>query len=146
MKAFSVPRHPEAFSLGAGGKKKRPRREDKDHLAFVRSLPSCISGLRPCDPCHVRYADPVYGKGLTGKGEKSDDRWCVPMLRSEHDEQHSMNERVFWARYGLDPLRIALALYGCSGNEEEAEAIIAESVRTAKTFLGRSLTPGADVR
>lgn len=130
--AFQLPRHPEAFSLGRG--KKRPRREERDHLTFIRDLPSCISGKRPCDPCHIRFGDLRYGKRETGVSEKPSDQWVLPLTRAEHDDQHSGNERAFWARHGIDPLALALKLYGCSGDDEAAEIIIRDSIALAATM------------
>jgi len=59
-------------------------------------------------------------------GEKAHDRWIVPLSRSLHDEQHRMNERTFWARYGIDPLIVSLALYGAyrDGDEDMARRIV----------------------
>lgn len=132
---FRIARPASAFSNAPVGKqKKRPRDQDKNHLAWIRTLPCVITGNRPVDPAHVRYADPVYGKRETGKAEKPDDKWVIPLCREKHDEQHSMNERIFWARHGLDPLRIALALYACTGDDDQAFVIIREAISAARSF------------
>ena len=133
--AIKIVRPATAFSNAPVGKqKKRSREHDKVHLAWIRTLPCVITGNRPVDPAHIRYADPIYGKRETGKAEKPDDRWTVPLSRKKHDEQHSGNERLFWARYGLDPLRIALALHACSGDDDQAMVIIREAHRTVASF------------
>lgn len=124
-----------AFSNAPVGKqKKRQRDNDPNHLAWIRTLPCCITGSMPVDPAHVRYADPIYGKRETGKGEKPDDKWVVPLCRAKHDEQHSMNERIFWARHGLDPLRIAAALAMNPGDDEQAFIILREAQSVARSF------------
>lgn len=133
--AVRVLRPSTAFSNAPVGKqRKRPREESRVHLEWIRTLPCCITGDRPVDAAHVRYADPVYGKRETGKGEKPDDKWAVPLLRSLHDEQHSGNEKLFWIRRGLDPLRIALSLYACTGDDDQAFVILRESIATARAF------------
>jgi hypothetical protein len=46
-------------------------------------------------------------------GEKPDDKWCTPLCREHHDEQHRHgNELAWWARYEIDPFAVALKLYG----------------------------------
>lgn len=133
--AFAIRRPSTAFSNAPVGKqKKRPREHDDGHLKWLRTLPCCITGERPVDPAHIRYADPVYGKPQTGKGEKPSDKFCVPLSREKHDEQHGMSEREFWARHGLDPLRIALALFACSGDDDQAEVILREAGAAVNSF------------
>ncbi len=120
---FAIRRHPEAFTLDPSSKQTKRITDDK-HLAFIRTLPSVISGAYGCDACHIRYGDPVYRKKHTGGQQKPDDAWTVPMTRDEHREQHDGDERVFWQRQGIDPLRVARDLYAVSGNTEAAITII----------------------
>ena len=134
--AVEIIRPSTAFTLGAGGKTKRPRVKDDGHLRWLRGLPCVITGKRPVEAAHIRYSDPARGKYETGKNERPSDRWALPIHADKHREQHSMNERLFWSRHGLDPITLALALWGYSGDDEAAEAIIADAVRTASTFLG----------
>lgn len=121
--SHAVYRHPEAFTLSPTDKK-RPAKKDADYLKWLHELPCIVTGSRPVDAAHVSYADPRYGKRERGKGEKTDDRWAVPLCRAEHDRQHSMDERAYWASVGIDPLRVALALYGVKGDNTMAEIII----------------------
>lgn len=115
-----------AFSLGRG--KKRPRKEDVDHLAYIRSLPCLVTGGQSLiEAAHVRYGDQSYGKRETGASEKPDDRWCVPLYRGAHVEQHQHGEREWWLSIGIDPLRVACALWGASGDEEAGRLIIANA-------------------
>lgn len=132
MKAFRIPRAPTAFSTSPTKGRKRPRVHDGAHLAFVRSLPCLITGMtRGVEAAHIRYADPRFGKRETGVGEKASDRWTVPLHVEMHrlgkDAQHAGNERAFWRRHGIDPVRVAAALYANSGDYEVCESIIREA-------------------
>lgn len=136
MAGFRIVREPTAFSNAPVGKqKKRQRDHDKQHLDWIRTLPCVITGERPVDAAHIRYADPVYGKREVGKAEKPDDKWTVPLVRRKHDEQHSMSERIFWARHGLDPLRIALALHANSGDDDQALVILREAWNVTRSLF-----------
>lgn len=115
-----------AFSLGRG--RKRPRKEDASHLDYIRSLPCIVTGrLNQVQAAHIRYGDLSYGKRETGAGEKPDDRWCLPLHRDEHCDQHKHGEREWWIARGIDPLRVACALWGASGDEEAGRLIIANA-------------------
>lgn len=120
---FAVRRDPEAFSKSPTDRK-RPAKKDAGYLKWLHELPCIVTGTRPVDAAHVSYADPMYGKRERGKGEKTDDRWAVPLCRAEHDKQHSMDESAYWRSVGIDPLRVALALYGVKGDNTMAEIII----------------------
>lgn len=126
MTAFAVPRKPTAFSLDPSDKAQKRIKDDR-HLAFIRTLPSVLSGSYGCEACHIRYGDPMYRKKRTGRGQKPDDAWTVPLTPDEHREQHSMNEVNFWNRYRIDPLAIAQKLYEVSGDKEAALAIIKQA-------------------
>lgn len=122
--AFEIVKAPTAFALDPSSRA-TARIKDERHLAWVRTLPSVISGeVGRCEACHIRYGDPMYRKKRTGKGQKPDDCWTVPMTPEEHREQHSMNEKAFWDAQGIDPLRIAHALYAVTGETEAAIKII----------------------
>lgn len=89
-----------------------------------------ITGRRGgVEAAHVSMADPSVGKTSRGKGQKADDMFVVPLSGALHRKQHSMSEREFWDGYGIDPVKVALALYAVSGNDEEGERIIMETVR-----------------
>jgi hypothetical protein len=90
---------------------RQPREKDKKHLRYVASLPCCICGGIDVDAAHIR-SSPIYidGKRPTGGGEKPSDCWTVPLCRTHHDEQHSMNEMAFWKKYGIDPFMLAMTL------------------------------------
>lgn len=130
--SWRMPYHPEAFTKdGSRDKKKRPREKSEGHLAFIRKLPSILSGKRDrVQAAHIRYADPLYAKRKTGIGEKAHDKFTVPLTAAEHldgeDAQHKSNERAWWEKHGIDPLQVAAALWMVSGDEEAGERIIHE--------------------
>lgn len=128
MPAFEIRREPTAFAMGAPKGKKRARKEEANHLAFIRELPCVICGEMPVHAAHIRYGAPHLGKRETGMGEKPDDRWTVPLAPRFHtdgpDAQHAGSERAFWERHGIDPLQIAMALWGISGDHDAARVIL----------------------
>lgn len=125
--AFQIARHPEAFSLDSRTRQKQPRKHASAHLAFIRDLPCLVTGSRPVEAAHIRYADPRYFKRAVGGSEKPDDKWTVPLSPAEHHKQHAMNEQAYWAETGIDPVFVAALLWAHSGNEEIAEQIIAQA-------------------
>lgn len=124
MGGFRIAREPTAFSTSPSKGRKRPRKMDEKHLKWLRTLPCIITGQFSVEAAHIRYAAPHYGKNETGGQEKPDDRWAVPLSPEMHREQHSMNEQAFWAKYGIDPCRVALALHAITGDDEQAAIII----------------------
>lgn len=117
-----------AFSLDPS--KRDVGKLDPEHLAFVRSLPCLICGAtRMVEAAHVRYGDPTYGKAKTGLGQKPADRWSVPLCAAHHrtgpDAQHNSNEREWWERRGIDPLRAAVALKVVSGSYDSGVELVA---------------------
>ncbi len=115
MMGFAIVRPATAFSLDKSSKATR-RIEDPAHLAFIRKLPSVVSGAFNCDACHIRTGSAVHRKKHTGAGRKPDDCWTLPLTREEHDAQHSGNELAFWRQYGVDPFELAIKLYEVSGD------------------------------
>lgn len=92
-------------------RQRQPRERDDAYLAWVRTLPCTICGILGCDPAHIRSLSRAHGKDQTGAGRKPSDKWCLPLCRPHHDEQHSMSELAFWASYGIDPFDRAQELY-----------------------------------
>ncbi|CAD7023310.1 hypothetical protein REJC140_00163 [Pseudorhizobium endolithicum] len=124
--AFAIRRPATAFSSDPSDKAQKRITDDR-HLAFIRTLPSVLSGVYGCEACHIRYGDPMYRKKHTGKAQKPDDAWTIPLTPDEHRDQHASNEREWWLAQGIDPLRIALQLYAVTGNTEAATKIILEA-------------------
>lgn len=105
---------------------RRPRKKDEIYLSFLRALRCCVClNNTGSDPAHIRFSDARVAKINAGVGAKPDDRWAVPLCRRCHDEQHSMNERAFWLKYGIDPIFLAMALYSQRGDHEAGEQIVA---------------------
>lgn len=52
------------------------------YRAWVRALPSVVSGAPADDPHHP------YEVGFKGGGTKVPDWWCIPLTRAEHEELH----------------------------------------------------------
>lgn len=133
--AFAIRRPSTAFSEDPSNKAQK-RIRDEGHLAFIRRLPSVLSGIFGCEACHIRYGDPVYRKKHTGKAQKPDDAWTVPLSPDEHRAQHDTNEREWWLSHRIDPLALAQALYAVTGDTDAAVRIIAQG----RTTLGLSAT------
>lgn len=129
--AYQLRRADTAFSNDRASKKDK-RIEDQAHLAFIRKLPSVVSGQWPTEACHIRAGSPVHRKKRTGMGQKPDDCWTLPLTQAEHREQHSENEMAFWRKYGIDPFELALRLYDVSGNADLGTQI----VRSARSRPG----------
>jgi hypothetical protein len=86
-----------------------PRQRDEKYLDYIRSLPCCLCGNDVgVEAAHLRVGSINDDKRDTGMGEKSSDRWALPLCARHHRLQHSMNEREFWASYGLDPFALAM--------------------------------------
>lgn len=110
-------------------RQRQPSIEDKKHLAFIKTLHCAVCGTwHYIDPAHLRAANLAYGKPFTGR-RKPCDRWVNPLCRTHHDEQHSMKELRFWAKYDIDPFALSQALYGVTGDRDEALAILANPPR-----------------
>lgn len=91
---------------------RQPRLEDPAYLAYVRTLPCLICARGSSDPAHIRAAAPLYGKRYTGKAEKPDDKWVLPLCRHHHTAQHRESELGWWAGMGIpDPFAVAATLY-----------------------------------
>lgn len=109
-------------------RQRHPRQFNDGHLAFVRSLPCLICGDNvSVEAAHVRYMDPTVAKSQCGIGMKPSDFYCVPLCGSHHREQHAMKERTFWTRFGIDPVKKALALYADTGDFERGCEIVRQS-------------------
>lgn len=97
-----------------------PRQEDAKHLAFIRTQPCCLPFCRrEAEPAHLRMGNLSIGKDPAGKGEKSHDKFTVPLCPYHHrigvDCQHNNNEKEWWERTGLNPWAIAASLWIASG-------------------------------
>lgn len=132
MSAHRVNRPATAFGL-SGLRQRRPRRQDQQHLAWIRTLPSVVPGRDPVEAAHIRYADARYAKESAGLQQKPDDAWVVPLAADQHRAQHARREQDFWASHGIDPIVIAAFLYVHSGDDVAGAQII----RNAKLISSR---------
>jgi hypothetical protein len=118
-----------AFRLrpGSGPEQRAPRIIDKDHKGFIAKLPCLITGANRVEVAHIRYGEPDLGKPSTGMQQKPSDKWTVPLAPHVHREgpeaQHGSGERDWWTSKGVDPLKVAEALYRVSGDLEAGRAI-----------------------
>lgn len=67
---------------------------DAKFLAWIRTLPSCLSGDGPCQAAHVRRVQ--FGSGTGIKPPFS----AVPLTFTEHYLQHSQGELASILAYG----------------------------------------------
>lgn len=82
------------------------------YLAFIRQLPCVVTGRRPAQAAHVSYQAEHYGARGRGKSQKVSDRFALPLCEEEHRIQHTMNERAYWEKRGIDPHIVCLVLWG----------------------------------
>ena len=82
------------------------RLRDKAHLKFVASQPCLICARQPCDPHHLRFAQP------RALGLKVSDEFTVPLCRGHHRELHQTgNEVGWWQERKITPLEVARHLW-----------------------------------
>lgn len=114
-----------------GLRQRQPRVKDKQYIAWLHELPCVVTGRvgDGVQAAHVRYADVRYGKRWSGKAEKPDDVWCLPVWHGEHARQHSMNENAYWAGLGKDPLALCRLIREVYPDVEAATKIINSQVR-----------------
>ena len=88
----------------------------KVHLKYVSEHPCTICGREDVQAAHIRYT----GSGI---GLKPCDSFVVPLCIEHHQEQHTMNERMFWHLYKIDPVSRALPLCAESPDKKIKGAI-----------------------
>lgn len=123
---------------------KQPAVKSKGYLAFLHSLPCCVSGERDVQAAHVSMAAPQFAHYGRGKGRKAPDRWALPLSAEEHDRQHKIGEERFWREAGINPHILALTLWGLwsdMGDDAEpwAIAIINQHLAAAGRLPSRDL-------
>jgi hypothetical protein len=114
----SVPALLTPGSSAQGVKLRRFR--DKAHLRFVSNQACTVCGRQPCEPHHIRFAQP------RAISRKVSDEFTVPLCRVHHREIHRRgDEAAWWAEFGIDPMPIALRLWqqtrGVSDAAEEGQ-------------------------
>jgi Rad52/22 family double-strand break repair protein len=82
------------------------RLRDKTHLKFVASQPCLVCGRLPCDPHHLRFAQP------RALGLKVSDEFTVPLCRGHHRQLHQAgNEEAWWQTLRISALEVAKTLW-----------------------------------
>ncbi len=107
-------------------RQKRPRQRDEVYLEYIRGLPCAICGDNTStEAAHLRMPSMLAGKRETGKGEKPDDRWALPLCSKHHRKQHKGRELAFWEEHKIAiPEYLSLALQAAFPDQELAEEII----------------------
>jgi hypothetical protein len=82
------------------------RKRNKAHLAFVAAQPCLICQRSPCDPHHLKFAQP------RSLGRKVSDEYTVPLCREHHHQLHRHgNEAAWWANIQIAPIEVAKDLW-----------------------------------
>ena len=88
---------------------RHPRQHDELYLRYIRRQPCCLCNEdTTVEAAHLRVGSINDGKRPTGYGEKSSDKWALPLCGRHHREQHSMGEAAFWASYGVNPFALSM--------------------------------------
>ena len=106
---MKIARPDTAFSLQP---KTAKARKDGGYLKWLHGVPCIVTGTLPVEAAHLSTANPKYGHMGRGKGQKSADRWALPLNPIQHRLQHLWGEEKFWAIKKLDPYAVALVLHG----------------------------------
>ena len=101
-----LPQRRKRESMGV----KTPEREFPGHRAFVRSFGCSVPGCDrlPIEFAHVRKGLPAGEAG--GTAMKPHDKWGISLCggpAGHHNEQHTLGETTFAAKYGLDLVALA---------------------------------------
>ncbi len=141
--SMRIVRSPDAFNTSRRAKEAIEVRDER-HLAWIRTLPSVISGLYGCEAAHVSYADRRYGKPERAKGKKTGDDFTLPLTPDEHqhgpDAQHkckSGGEREWWMKHGIDATALASRLWAVSGDTDAGLEVISQARLDAAAALRR---------
>lgn len=86
------------------------RQRDEQYLDWIRQQPCCICGDDvTVEAAHLRVGSINDDKSPTGMGEKSSDKWALPLCGRHHREQHAAgNEMAWWSSYGINPMALAM--------------------------------------
>ena len=129
LMAQRVARIAKPGSLLKGERKPGAKRDKRpDYLALIRKLPCLSCDNDPAgEAAHVRYMGTLQRdiKPITGIGIKPGDLWTLPLCHRCHMRQHEIGEDRFWHGLGLNPLTIAMDLWGCFSIEQMRAVIFA---------------------
>jgi hypothetical protein len=96
----NIPRKPPKKASALSNKPARNWR----YRAWIRTLPSAVSGLTPCEAAHT---------GAHAIGQKSSDYNSIPLTPEEHREYHAIGREAFELRYSLDIAALVERLNSC---------------------------------
>jgi hypothetical protein len=109
------------------GKRERKARDERPgmseaYLASIRRLPSCVSGMTPCQAHHLQI------KEERGVGMRARDKWAVPLTFAEHHNLHRLGSRLeaqwFKARGVEDVQELARALWSNKHSEDTMRRVL----------------------
>lgn len=64
-----------------------------EYLDWLRTLACVACYAQPVEAAHLRLRN---GKGTGAGMSQKNDRYCLPLCRACHQEQHRIGERTFW--------------------------------------------------
>lgn len=100
---------------------RRPSTAEKGRYAFLHEIGICAVTGREGDihAAHIRGADALFRKPLTGMGIKPHWVWTMPLSPKQHVIQHANGENRYWTTMGYPwrsitegPMAAALILEG----------------------------------
>ena len=97
----------------------REKIRSRKHLMYIADKPCLICGGIDVQAAHIRYTG-------AGMGLKPCDSYVVPLCIEHHQEQHSMNERMFWHLYKKNPIAKALSLCAESPDKKIRQALFSK--------------------
>jgi hypothetical protein len=104
------------------------RLRDKAHLRFVAAQPCLVCGRQPCDPHHLRFAQP------RALGLKVSDEFTVPLCRGHHRQLHQAgNEVAWWEMLNINALTTAKELWEQTHAKSAAPIEMQQSDDAGKT-------------
>ena len=77
---------------------RRATTDERARYAFLHEIGICaVTGREGyIHAAHIRGADALFGKPLTGMGIKPHWVWTMPLSSSQHIIQHEVSEELFW--------------------------------------------------
>jgi len=109
-----------------------------EHLDMVRACTCCL--------CHVKRGVEAHhlkqGAALAERGVflRATDRWAVPLCRHHHRDLESVgsrNELAWFARYGVEPISLAVSLWNARGDLSKMGLVIVGHKQLATRVLRR---------
>lgn len=123
---------------------RRPEKR-KPYIAWLHTLPCCVTGRNDVEAAHVSFAQPWYGHFGRARGTKAPDLFAIPLSRAEHARAHSMNEQVYWASIGIDPHLLGITLWAIYSNYDGTEATERGISRIMAGLAAANRLPTGDV-